>query len=131
MAADGDPLEFDLLAASLRQDSGDHATFIESLAVKLEDTLPGLVRVQRGRRGLRGPKVVRLIAIEAGGERLELTRNDADVVEARRARMSGGIVLKTEPMAIDAWTDALTELLAAQAEHNERTRQALSRLLLD
>ena len=74
MATDGDPLEFDLLAASLRQDSGDHSTFIESLAVKLEDALPGLVRVERARRGLRGPKVVRLIAVEAGGERLELAR---------------------------------------------------------
>ena len=94
--------------------------------------LPRLVQVQRGKRGLRGPKLVRRITVETGEERLELVRDGSEVrVTARRARVSGGIVLKTEVMDIDGWTAALTQMLEAEAARNEQTRQALSRLLLD
>jgi hypothetical protein len=130
-SSEGDPLELDLLAASLRTDSDDLGTFIESLAVKLEQALPGLTRVQRGRRGLVGAKEVRAISVQSGDQQLELIRDGGNRVQARRARVSGGIVLKTETIDIDSWMEALTALLAAEAAHNERTRQALARLLLD
>ena len=65
-------VDIDLLAASLRADSSDAGTFVEGLARKLEDLLPGRVKVQRSRSGMFGPKVVRKIAVEAGGQRLEL-----------------------------------------------------------
>ena len=48
-----------------------------------------------------------------------------------RAKTSGGIVLKTEEVDIDTWLSALTQLVAAQAERSERTRQALQQLVLD
>jgi hypothetical protein len=121
--------DLDLLAASLRADAGDTGAFVEGLAAKLEDVLPGRVKVQRGRRGLLGPKVVRKIAVDAGGQRLELLRGDADAIETRCARVSGGIVLKTDPVDTDAWLDALGHALAEEAGRNERTRQALERLL--
>ncbi len=41
-------------------------TFVEALAVKLEEAVPGSVRVQRRRDGLFGPKLVRRIALDAG-----------------------------------------------------------------
>ncbi len=124
------PIDLDLLAASLRADSGDVGTFVESLATKLEEALPGRVKVQRARRGLTGPKTVRAIALDAGGERLELLRGDGDAIETRRARTSGGIVLKTEAVDTDKWLAALGEALALEAQRNERTRQALERLLI-
>jgi hypothetical protein len=128
---EGAPLDIDLLAASLRADSSDVGAFVEGLAAKLEDALPGRITVQRGRRGLRGPKLVRKIAIDAGGDRLELLRGDGDAIETRRARTSGGIVLKTETLDTDQWLAAVGEALAAEAGRNERTRQALERLLID
>jgi hypothetical protein len=121
--------DLDLLAASLRADAGDTGAFVEGLAAKLEDVLPGRVKVQRGRRGFIGPKVVRKIAVDAGGLRLELERDDADAIQTRCARVSGGIVLKTEAVDTDVWLDALGQALAAEAEQSERTRQALERLL--
>ena len=123
------PIDLDLLAASVRADSGDVATFVETLAGKLEQALPGRVKVQRGRSGLIGPKAVRTIALDAGGTRLELARGAGDAIETRRARTSGGIVLKTETLDTDAWLAALGEALAVEAQRNERTRQALERLL--
>jgi hypothetical protein len=129
VATEGAPFDIDLLAASLRADSGDLGEFVEGLAGKLEDVLPGRVIVQRNRRGMFGPKIVRKIALDAGPERLELLRSEDDVIETRRARLSGGIVLKTEPLDTDAWMDALGGALAAEAERSAQTRQALERLL--
>ena len=125
-----EPIDLDLLAASLRADSGDVSAFVESLAAKLEDALAGRVKVQRSRHGLMGPKAVRMIALDAGGERLELVRGEGDAIETRRARTSGGIVLKTEALDTDTWLAALGEALAIEAQRNERTRQALERLLI-
>jgi hypothetical protein len=129
VATEGAPLDIDLLAASLRADSGDVAAFVEGLATKLEDVLPGRVKVERGRRGLVGPKLVRKVFLDAGGQRLELLRGDGDTIETRRSRLSGGIVLKTETLDTEDWLAALGEALATEASRNERTRQALERLL--
>ena len=120
--------DLDLIAASLRADAGDTHTFLETLAVKLEDALPAGVSVTRRRSGLRGPKTVAAIAVDAGGDRLELER-DGLALQARRARRSGGITLRTESLAVDAWLGALAEVLAEQARSSQQTRDALARVL--
>jgi len=121
----------DLLAASLRADSSDVNAFVESLAAKLEEAVPDRTRVERRRAGLLGPKQVRRIALDAGSNRLELVRDERGAVQTRCSRLSGGIVLKTEQLDADAWIAALGEALAAEAGRNERTRQALERLLMN
>jgi hypothetical protein len=129
VSLDEGALDMDLLAASLRADSSDVNAFVESLAAKLEDAVPDHARVERRRTGLLGPKLVRRIALDAGSTRLELLRDEGGAVQTRCSRLSGGIVLKTEPLDADAWIAALGEALAAEAGRNERTRQALERLL--
>jgi hypothetical protein len=123
-------LDLDLLAAALRADLSDIFAFVESLAVRLEEALPTSVSVKRSRQGLRGPKLVSEIAVDAGDRQLLLVRDGADVRTAR-ARTSGGIVLKREAIDIEAWLDDLTSAVAAQAQRSERARQALQRLILD
>ncbi len=130
MGTEGTAIDVDLVAASLRSGSGDTGAFVERLAHKLEDTLPSGVKVQRGRHGLLGPKRVKAIAVDAADLRFELVQDDAGRIETRRARMSRGIVLKTEVLGTDSWLDALVQALADEAGQNERTRQALERLLL-
>ena len=51
-------LDIELVTASLRADASDLGTFVEALAVKLEEALPNGVRVVR-RGGLFGAKKVR------------------------------------------------------------------------
>jgi hypothetical protein len=122
--------DLDLLAASLRADFSDINAFVEGLAVKLEDALPQSTRVDRGRSGFRGPKSVRSIVVDAGGERLELRRDGGGVLTTK-AHVSGGIVLKSEPLEIDDWLGSLVVALNTESQRSERTRQALERLLLD
>ncbi len=123
--------DLDLLAANLRADSSDLGAFVEGLATKLEEVLPGRVKIQRARRGLLGPKAVRAIAISADEQRLELVRGDGDAVQTRRSRLSGGIVLKSETLDMDEWLRALGVAITAEAQRSEQTRQALERLLID
>ena len=121
-------LDIDLVTASLRADTSDLRAFVEALAVKLEDAVPGAVTVDRRRDGMFGPKHVRRIAVEAAGQRLEL-RADGASIQTRCARLSGGIVLKNEELATDEWLALLGEALAQQARSSLTTRQALERLL--
>src|ERR1700743_2499191 len=120
-------LDIGLVTASLRADASDLGAFVEALAVKLEQALPNGVRVDR-RGSLFGAKKVRQISIDAGDTRLRLDRDGANV-QTSRARLSGGIVLKTERVEIDEWLDALSRALAEQARRSETTREALERLL--
>ncbi len=121
----------DLLAASLRADASDLNAFVESLAAKLEDAIPGNVTVQRSRRGMLGPKDVRRIAVDGGDQRLELVRGPGESVQTMCSRLSGGIVLKRDTLDMDAWLAALGATLADEAQRSRQTRQALERMLLD
>ena len=130
LAEDSSSLDLDLLAAALRADLNDISAFVEGLAVRLEQSLPGFVEVKRSRQGFRGPRFVSEIAVQTSEGRLELTRAGGDV-RATRSRTSGGIVLKREEIGIDEWLGSLTSVAAAQAQRSERTRIALQKLVLD
>jgi hypothetical protein len=123
-------LDLDLLAAALRADLSDISAFVEGLAVRLEQSMPGFVTITRSRQGFRGPKVVSEIAVDASDGRLELKRVGGDV-RATRSRTSGGIVLRREEINVDEWLTALTTVAAEQAQRSERTRLALQKLVLD
>ena len=129
MTPDEPGLDLDLLAASLRADSTDVNTFVESLAAKLEAAVPGRVRVQRRRDGMFGPKKVRTVAVDLDDRRFELVSEGAGV-QTRCAKLSGGIVLKNEDFPTGAWLATLGEALATEAQRNETTRKALERLLI-
>ena len=87
VSSDGAGVDLDLLAASLRADSSDLSAFVESMAAKLEEAVPGRVRVDRRRAGMFGPKTVRGFSVDLGDRRLEL-RADGGAVRTRCARLS-------------------------------------------
>ena len=128
LADRNEPLDIDLLAASLRADEAELGSFVEAVAAKLEAAVPGAVRVERRREGLFGPKRVVKVTLDAGGQRLELVREGTGV-QARCARVSGGIVLKSETVDTEPWLAALSAALADEARRSQTTRQALERLL--
>jgi hypothetical protein len=120
-------LDIEMVTASLRADASDLGSFVEALAVKLEEALPNGVKVDR-KGGLFGAKKVRQISVDAGDTRLRLERDGADI-RTSRARLSGGIVLKNEQIGTDAWLEELGRTLAEQAQRSSTTRAALDRML--
>jgi hypothetical protein len=121
--------DFDLLAASLRADTGDLRAYVEALAAKLEGALPGSVRIERRGGGLfGGAKRVARLALTLGSDELQLESDDGRV-SCRRRTVVRGIALKNEELSLDAWIDAVSQALVAQAAESEHGRVALGRLL--
>jgi hypothetical protein len=122
--------DFDLSAAGLRSDGGDLRMSVEVLAGKLEESLPGMTRVQRRGGGLlgRGPKRVSELRVQLGDTRFQLAVRD-ERLECSREKEVGGISIKREPLDPSAWVGALTEELRSEAQRSAEARDALSRLL--
>ncbi|MCY0899221.1 MAG: hypothetical protein OWU33_09885 [Firmicutes bacterium] len=124
-----DALSFDVLASSLRQDTRDLAVFSEVLAKKLEQAVPQYVRVERqGGLFQKNPPVRRLIISFDPWQ--YLLENQKGRVTTARVKTVRGVAIKTEPMALDPWIDALSEELVRVAQQEASSRASLERFLL-
>jgi hypothetical protein len=128
---DAGGIDVDLLASTLRSSSSDLAVFVEVLADKLEQALPGRVQVERrATRFLGKAKRVERLQCQLGDQRYLLAARHGGV-ETRRATSVRGVVLKTDELPLEAWLGALAGDLAAEAETSERARTALQGLLAE
>ncbi|HEY0541164.1 MAG TPA: hypothetical protein VGD53_22535 [Actinoallomurus sp.] len=125
-------MDFDMVAAALRQDAADVATYARVLTVTLADVLPpgsvtveyerGLADRLKGREGRPSRIVVRL------GERtLFLSGVGRPVAEIHHEVR--GVVLSRDPVTLDVWVQALARELLVEAEANARAAEALRRLV--
>ena len=125
-------MDFDMVAAALRQDAADVATYARVLTVTLADVLPpGSVDVAyerslsdrlKGREGHPSRIVVRL------GERtLSLAGGGRPVAEIHHEVR--GVVLSRDQVSLDVWVQALARELVAQADASARAAEALRRLV--
>jgi hypothetical protein len=73
-------------------------------------------------------KRVGRIEVELGEERYVLVA-DGGALEARRAKVVRGVVLKSEPLGLEEWVESLAQAIAAEARTSEQGRLALERLL--
>ena len=120
---------FDLDASALRADGADLSVFVEVLARKLEAALPAETEVRRRSKGLLSrEKVVETIEVSLGDHRYVLQR-DGRGVTASRAQEVRGVVIKRQPLELDAWVDALTGQLGELAAGSAAARAALDRLV--
>jgi hypothetical protein len=120
---------FDLVVSSLRADAADTRSLVEALATKLERALPAETHVDRkAAKLLSRDKQVTRIDLRLGDLSYAL-RMEGDRAQTKRSKTSGGIVLKSEELPLEAWLDALAETLRAEAQRSESTRLALERLL--
>jgi len=124
------PDDFEMVAASLRADSGDLPAYVDALAVKLEGALPGRCEVDRhAKRLFSHEKVVRKLSLSIGDWRYTLEADGAGNVTTGRAKAVRGIVLKTEQLPLADWIASLARDLSSEAATSEQARIALERLL--
>ncbi len=121
-----DPMELDLLAAALRANTADAATWVSVLGNKLAAALGP--RVVLHHTGMFRQGAVDGLAADLGPWRFSL-RLDRGQPVAERTHVVRGIALKTEPLPLDTWLDALTRSLAEVAATSERERSAILQLL--
>lgn len=123
-----DPLDLDLLTASLRADAGDNATFFEVLASKLADALGERLSVERDGGLLRRGRAVRSLSVDLDGSILTISRERGRLSCLAR-RSVRGVVLSTEELGFDEWLARLARGLAEEAKRSATTRAALQALL--
>jgi hypothetical protein len=120
---------FDLAASSLRADAADSRALAEALAAKLSEALPDQTRTLRqGGRFLSREKRLERVEVQFGDETFVLSLS-GDKAETSLAKTVRGVVIRRQELPLDAWLDALSEALGAEAERSETARLSLERLL--
>jgi hypothetical protein len=121
--------QFDLAASSLRADASDSRALAEALAAKLCDALPDQTRTRRRSAGLLSrEKSLERVEVDLGDETFVMSLSGA-TAETTVAKSVRGVVIKRQQMTLDAWLDALSEALGAEAQRSETARRSLERLL--
>ncbi len=125
-----EPLQVDMLAASLRADATDLKAFMEALANKLEGALPDATMVTRQNKLFAREHPVKEVVIMLGDYQYRIVHEPPKPLLTLRAKMVRGIVLKTEQLRMDQWIDALAGDLAQEATQSAQAHAALERFLL-
>lgn len=126
--------ELHLVAAALRSDTADIASYTRVLTTTLRNALPpGMVTVERKRSladrlaGREGEPVA--LVVRTPDEELELRRHGSDQVTAEIRQVVRGVVIKRRPADVDAWLVALAGVLTGLAQRSASARAALAELL--
>ena len=125
-----EPLQVEMLAASLRASSTDLSAFMVALATKLEGSLPHQTTVIRHSSFFSREHPVKEIAVVLGDYQYRISREKQGPLMTQRAKMVRGIVLKTEQKPMMQWIDELAAALAQEAAQSAQARAALERFLL-
>ncbi|QBD83152.1 hypothetical protein EPA93_47205 [Ktedonosporobacter rubrisoli] len=125
-----EPLQVEVLAASLRANSTDLKAFLEALAVKLEGSLPNQTAVIRHSSLFSREHPVREILITLGDNQYRIAKERQGPLMTTRAKVVRGIVLKTDQIPMEQWIEELAAGLAEEAMRSTQARVALERFLL-
>jgi len=113
------------VAAMLAQRSAeDRRELLDELVTMLAEVIPG-VQVQRAL--LR--RHVKSIRLPLNGYIYELKRNPNDTFEAKRLQEVRGVVIRGDPLEIDAFLAELGLALEVELKRTERGRDALRKWL--
>jgi hypothetical protein len=126
-----EPLQVEMLAASLRADTTDLKAFLEALAKKLAGALPNQTVVTRQSKLFSREHPVREIAVTLGEYQYRVSHENQGPLLLLRAKMVRGIVLKTDTLPMEQWIEELALGLAQEAAQSFQTRSSLERFLLD
>jgi hypothetical protein len=124
-----DALEMSVAAAMSRQYTADSRVFLLSLADMLELALPGEARIRRS--GLLGgnSRPVRRIEIDFPEGRFALEDPGRGPLVATRTQVVRDVALKTEPVTVNDWIQAVSAAMARRAAESKATRDSLRQLL--
>ena len=126
-----EPEGFDLHAAWLRRAEKDNKSFIEALAVRLEQSLPEHVQVQRKKESLFSRQMhVQKITVRTGGDCyiLENSQGGISVSQVKEVR---GIVLSSREVELSDWLKNLDVELQNLSGHSSQAAGALRQFLMN
>lgn len=125
-----DALQVDVLACSLQMDKSQSGDMLEYLATKLSSALPEETEITRGGWFLSSSRTVTELTLKLGDVGFQMLREKKGAITARQMKIVRGVVLKTEEVDVEKWVQNLAAALAAMAEKNSRTKEALQKFVI-
>ena len=121
---------FDIYSAWMRRSNGDMHAFLEALAVRLEQSLPGMVQVQRKRDGLFArTQHVSSISLQLGNFQFVLQKEPAGI-KTSRTKIVRGVTLKSDDLSLADWLSAVDAELKTAAADAEKSHSVLREFLV-
>lgn len=126
-----DDLSFDLSAARWRRNASDERAFIEALAVRLEQALPGMVTITRHFALFAKDKPLHSLTVRLGDVEYALVQEKAaGSILTTKGKVVRGVRLKSEELPFVEWLNHLSTDLEQYSNEHQDTRQALEEFLL-
>ncbi|QQE79008.1 hypothetical protein [Alicyclobacillus sp. SO9] len=125
-----DGFSFDLSAAQWRRSVQDEHTFVEALAVRLEQALPELVTVTRHFTLFSKDRRVHTISVRLGNADYELVQEKGRGIQTKKGKVVRGVRLKSDEIPFSEWLAELSKDLEAHAQMHEETRETMEHFLL-
>lgn len=117
------------VAATLAKEyAADQRNLLELLALMLESSLPGEAEIER-KGGLFSKKTVHRIRVQVGDDRYTLEDPGRGPLQASKTRVVRGIALKTEPISVEEWINALSAEMETKAKSHAEARAALAKFV--
>ncbi len=120
--------DLDALAASMRLDASDIGVFFQVLATRLNDSMPGIVTLDREGGLFKKDHPVKKVTVRAGEDVFEAEFRGGTVL-AKHAHAVRGITLRSEELDFQAWLRALLGVLQTRAQSNAEASAALRALV--
>ncbi len=129
MTGPDDSMDLELAAASLRADGSDVRILVKVLVDQLSDALGPRLEVKRSGGLFRKSDQIQSIRIAMGDDQFDAAV-DGDVLVCSIGHSSGGIRIRSEKVAVDAWLGRLLAALKVEANHSQAVRQALETMVI-
>lgn len=120
-----DALKVEVLTNMLRMGKTEAGELVENLANRLQALLPEITTIERGGWILSSVRPVKTLTVRFSDSQLVLTK-DKYGISPKVTKIVRGVALKTTDMSLDEWIALLASELGKAAEHDAKTRQALS-----
>ncbi len=99
--------QFDLSTASYRRSAKDQTSYIEALAIRLEESLPDLVQVMRKNSLFSKKKPVTAIEVSIDPKLYKLNIVKGNKFDSQIGSVVRGICLKTKTVSFTEWLNSL------------------------
>lgn len=123
-------ISFDESAAWIRRSQTDMKAFLEALAERLEQGMPGFVEAERKKDGLFSHHQHLVHLLVHAGEFDYHLNFDGTHVETLRARVVRGVVLKRDVLPLAEWLQSLLRDTAGISTEMQAASQTLHEFLL-
>ncbi|MBX9693203.1 MAG: hypothetical protein K2Z81_12515 [Cyanobacteria bacterium] len=122
-------IQFEVLAARLKDDHGASVDLLDLLARMLESSYSSGTKVTRGGWFMSKERPVEELSVRFDEWQFQITRSKHGSVNASSKKLVRGVALKTNEMSLEQCVDEIIQEMKKLSEKNSQTRSALDKFI--